>query len=286
MLRDKRETKSNFLSLFLKEPLLLGKMHTIFENSLNIKFPIGLVHIGKVGMALSSFGCVIEPEDFQKIHDHSQVGDIVRFKNGEMFLYTQKEVIKIAFDQFVTKDLTIPRLELSAQELKGNLLYQLLEETFASLSLEIGLPVNDAISKGLCSLSEPYLQEKDSIDKKIIRLLIGRGIGLTPSGDDILIGYTFARMLFQKADGWQQKVANALQEVKTTAISEAYFNALLHEIINENFLHLVQLFDEKDRNKINNELQVLKRFGHTSGTDTLYGFTIGLQYVQKEMERL
>ena len=134
-------------------------------------------------------------------------------------------------------------------------------------------------------MTDPQLKAKELKDEEIIRLLIGRGIGLTPSGDDILIGYTFARVLFQKKEEWQSKLADTLQKVKTTAISEAYFNALLHGSINENFLHLARLFAEKDREKINDELQNLKRFGHTSGTDTLYGFTLGLQYVQREMER-
>ena len=285
MIRNKRETKSNFLSLYLKESLQLGKVHSIFENSLNIQFPVGLVHVGQIGMPLSPFGCLIEPKDFQKIHDQCQLGDIVRFKQGQLFLYTQKEVIKIALDQFEMRDLTIPKLEITAQELKENLLYQMLEEAIFSLSIETGLPLNETIKKGLQSLTDPQLKAKELKDEEIIRLLIGRGIGLTPSGDDILIGYTFARVLFQKKEEWQSKLADTLQKVKTTAISEAYFNALLHGSINENFLHLARLFAEKDREKINDELQNLKRFGHTSGTDTLYGFTLGLQYVQREMER-
>lgn len=285
MIRNKRETKSNFLSLYLKEPLQLGKVHSIFENSLNIQFPVGLVHMGQIGMPLSPFGCLIEPKDFQKIHDQCQLGDIVRFKQGQFFLYTQKEVITIALDQFEMRDLSIPKLELSAQELKENLLYQMLEEAFFSLSIEIGLPLNETIKKGLQSLTEPQLKAKELNDEEIIRLLIGRGIGLTPSGDDILIGYTFARVLFQKTEEWQSKLADTLKKIKTTAISEAYFNTLLHGSTNENFLHLAQLFTEKDCEKINVELQALKRFGHTSGTDTLYGFTLGLQYVQKETER-
>jgi len=282
MIRNKRETKSNFLSLYLQGPLQLGKVHTIFENSLNIQFPVGLVHVGQTGMGLSPFGCLIEPKDFQRIHALSQLGDIVRFKQGQLFLYTQDEVIKIALNQFEVIDLTIPKIELSAQDLKGNLLYHLLEKAFFSLSIETGLPLNVTIKEGLQSLSEPNIKDKKLTDEEIIRLLIGRGIGLTPSGDDILIGYTFARVLFQKADEWKSKLAEALQEIKTTAISEAYFNALLHGSINENFLHLAQLFYENDRKKISNELQKLKQFGHTSGTDTLYGFALGLQYIQRE----
>lgn len=285
MIRNQRETKSNFLSLYLQGPLQLGKVHTIFGNSLNIQFPVGLVHIGQTGMALSPFGCLIEPKDFQRIHALSQLGDIVRFKQGQLFLYTQDEVIKIALNQFEVIDLTIPKIELSAQDLKGNLLYYLLEEAFFSLSIETGLPLNETIKEGLQSLSEPHMKDKKLTDEEIIRLLIGRGIGLTPSGDDILIGYTFARVLFQKADNWKSKLAEVLQEIKTTAISEAYFNALLHGSINENFLHLAQLFYEHDRKKISNELQKLKQFGHTSGTDTLYGFALGLQYIQRETEK-
>lgn len=285
MISNKRETKSNFLSLFLQGSLQLGKVHTIFDNSLNIQFPVGLVHIGQTGMALSPFGCLIEPKDFQRIHALSQLGDVVRFKQGQLFLYTQDEVIKIALNQFEAIDLTIPKIELSAQDLKGNLLYLLLEEAFFSLSIETGLPLNKIIKEGLQSLSEPNIKDEKLTDEEIIRLLIGRGIGLTPSGDDILIGYTFARLLFQKADSWQLKLSSTLQETKTTAISEAYFNALLHGSINENFLHLAQLFYERDRKKISNELQKLKQFGHTSGTDTLYGFALGLQYIQRETEK-
>lgn len=285
MISNKRETKSNFLSLYLQGSLQLGKVHTIFDNSLNIQFPVGLVHIGQTGMALSPFGCLIEPKDFQRIRALSQLGDIVRFKQGQLFLYTQDEVIKISLNQFEVIDLIIPKIELSPQDLTGNLLYHLLEETLFSLSIETGLPLNETIKEGLQSLSEPHMKDKKMTDEEIIRLLIGRGIGLTPSGDDILIGYTFARLLFQKADNWQLKLSFALQEIKTTAISEAYFNALLHGSINENFLHLVQLFYERDRKKISNELQKLKQFGHTSGTDTLYGFALGLQYIQRETEK-
>lgn len=281
----KGETKSSFLSLYLTKPLQMGHIHTLFDNSLNVQFPSGLVHVGQIGMVLSPFGCLIKPEDYQQLHDQCRPGDLVRFKQGKLYFYTQKAVFTVALDDFEAVDLSIPRLSLSASDLKTNVLYQIFEANSFSLSIETGLPLTDTIKEGIRSLAEPQKEKKNISDDEIIRLLIGRGIGLTPSGDDILIGYTFARMLFQKADQWQEKVAAALQEKKTTAISEAYFAALLNGYINENFLHLVQLFAENDPEKIQQAIQQLKRFGHTSGTDTLYGFALGLQYVQKETER-
>lgn len=284
MTHDRGETKSNFLSLYLKDSLQMGSVHTLFENSLNIQFPFGLVHVGQIGMALSPFGCLIHSRKYRQLYNHCHPGDLVRFKQGKLVFYTQKDVFKIDLDTFAEVDLSIPKLELTAASLEGNILYQVFEETFFSLSIETGLPLTDTIREGLQSLAEPDLDKKRVADEKMIRLLIGRGIGLTPSGDDILIGYTFARVLFQEADNWQEKVASALKEKKTTAISEAYFAALLNGYINENFLSLAQMFTEQDREKIANTIQELKHFGHTSGTDTLYGFALGLKYIQKRSD--
>lgn len=281
MTRNERETKSNFLSLYLKDSLQMGKIHTLFENSLNIEFPFGLVHVGQTGMPLSPFGCLIAPEDYHELFIQCQPGDLVRSKQGKLYFYTQKKVIKVDLGTFEEVDLSIPKLNLSAAELEDNLLYQVVAEVFFSLSIETGLPLTDTIKKGLQILARPDSVNEQLTDETIIRLLIGRGIGLTPSGDDILIGYTFARVLFQEAAEWQKEVALALKEKKTTAISEAYFTALLNGYINENFLYLAQLFTEKDREKIEETINNLKQFGHTSGTDTLYGFALGLQYVQK-----
>lgn len=285
MISNRGETKSNFLSLYLKDSLQMGSIQTLFENSLNVQFPFGLVHVGQTGMVLSPFGCLINSKDYRQLYAQCRPGDLVRFKQGKLYFYTQKDVFKIELDTFEEVDLSIPKVELSTAALKDNLLYQVFEEKFFSLSIETGLPLTGTIKKGLQALTESQVEKKILSDEKVIRLLIGRGIGLTPSGDDILIGYTFARVLFQQADEWQEKIAWALKEKKTTAISEAYFAALLNGYINENFLSLVQLFTEKDQEKIQNKIQDLKRFGHTSGTDTLYGFALGLRYVQKETER-
>lgn len=284
MTSNRGETKSNFLSLYLKGSLQMGNIQTLFENSLNVQFPFGLVHVGQTGMVLSPFGCLISSKDYRQLYAQCRPGDLVRFKQGKLYFYTQKGVFKIELDTFEEVDLSIPKVELSTAALKDNLLYQVFEETFFSLSIETGLPLTDTIKDGLQALTEPKVKEKLLSDETVIRLLIGRGIGLTPSGDDILIGYTFARVLFQRTDEWQEKIASALKEKKTTAISVAYFAALLNGYINENFLSLAQLFTENDRENIQNKIQELKRFGHTSGTDTLYGFALGLRYIKRNGE--
>lgn len=276
-----RETKSNFLSLYFKDSLQVGNIHTLFENSLNIQFSFGLVHIGQIGMPLSPFGCLIHTRAYRQLYDQCQPGDLVRYKQGKLYFYTRKDIIKVELDTFDEIDLSIPKLNFPTADLEKSLFYQIFEETFFSLSIETGLPLTEAIKEGLISLTEPDAADKRSSEEAVIRMLIGRGIGLTPSGDDILIGYTFARALFQKVDDWQGKLLTALQEKKTTAISEAYFSALLKGYINENFLYLAALVKETDREKIEDTIQTLKRFGHTSGTDTLYGFALGLRYVQK-----
>lgn len=276
------ETKSSFLSLYLKDSLQMGKVHTLFKNSLNIEFPVGLIHVGQIGMPLSPFGCLIKPEAYKQLYAHCQPGDLVRFKNGKLVFYTQSSVLEIELDTFLEINLSIPTLTITSSELKSNLFYQTIEKAKYHFLLETGLPMTDRIRDGLLSLTEVQEDKKKVQDEEMIRLLIGRGIGLTPSGDDILIGYTFARTLFNKAKRWKKKVDAALKEKKTTAISEAYFKCLLEGYINENFLHLTQLFTINDEKKITNEIDALKQFGHTSGIDTLYGFALGLQYVQKE----
>jgi len=103
--------------------------------------------------------------------------------------------------------------------------------------------------------------------------LLGRGLGLTPSGDDFLVG-----MLAVMS---QQSLANqVLQQAQcknaTGVVSRGFFNAaaqrhfnediclMLHAAINSDAARLLRLFDR------------IKKQGHSSGLDLLAGVQFGL----------
>lgn len=62
MVREIRHgMKSNFLSrVFSKEEM--GTVHSVFNNSLNLKFGGQLIHIGKEKEGVSAFGLVLKDD--------------------------------------------------------------------------------------------------------------------------------------------------------------------------------------------------------------------------------
>ena len=120
------------------------------------------------------------------------------------------------------------------------------------------------------------------INSRIISFFSGRGKGLTPSGDDILIGFTLALMTFYKYDNWISALEEGITKNPTTMISAAYLRALLEGYTSEDFIQLVKLIDEEHIDVIEETIKKVQSFGHTSGNDTLFGFSIGLRFLTSQ----
>ena len=130
------------------------------------------------------------------------------------------------------------------------------------------------------------LEKVSSFDEEqtieTISYLIGRGDGLTPSGDDILLGYTMVRQVFIPIDSFIDLLFQELKKTNTTAISQAYYDGLFAGYVNSLFHTLLSLIDSDSNEVIKNLISLITRYGHTSGYDTLYGCYLGLKSLKSD----
>jgi hypothetical protein len=270
-----REVKSNMLPLYLKHQSL-GKVHSKFKKGLNVQFSDILIYISCVGAPLSAFGLNIEEKRLKQILDSTRIDDIVANTGDKLVFYSVNEIISIDLKNVDQVDLTLPKIRCSRRELPYTRLYNYL----ANIKFEqfIGVELDEITCKYVDLLLSSSKIDLD-INSIIIRFFCGRGKGLTPSGDDILTGFTLALIIFDKFDNWIKALKLIVTRKQTTEISMAYLRALIEGYASEYFVQLVQLLDEEDKDVIEETIEKVQSFGHTSGNDTLFGFFLGLKFL-------
>lgn len=110
-----------------------------------------------------------------------------------------------------------------------------------------------------------------------ISYFIGRGKGLTPSGDDLLVGALAADQLLGMLPGdTEGRIRKCLaQDPKpTTTVSAHYLACALDGLYNEPIHRLLQVLRQESEEKAIAEcIKQIMAIGHTSGMDMLTGLT-------------
>lgn len=272
-----REAMSNLVPLYLKE-FSVGNVHSKFNNGLNILIEEYLIYIGRCGTPVAAFGLKIADETLQQLLNLVKIGDLVVNKRGKFIFYSDSGVITVCYEELAEIDVRLPGVTCSVKAIPDSLLYQ----SLAVIEFEqfIGLELDEKTAEYVGLLVHCDKEER-TVNSQIINFFTGRGQGLTPSGDDILLGFTLAIMPFGQFNAWKKALAMEVTDDKTTLISVAYLRALLAGYASEQFIRLVKLMDSTERHAIATAIDEARSFGHTSGNDTLFGFFLGLQYLIK-----
>lgn len=104
--------------------------------------------------------------------------------------------------------------------------------------------------------------------------IIGRGLGLTPSGDDVLIGIILILNILNEKDKLN-KIINVADLTRTNKISKKFLEFAFKGYFSDSILKLLK---EKD---IEKTIEEILKTGHTSGADTLLGIYYAINYFQK-----
>ncbi|GMA98897.1 DUF2877 domain-containing protein [Pelosinus sp. IPA-1] len=277
-LKHNREVKSNLLPLYLKNHRV-GKVHSKFNNGLNVQFDDALIYVGGGGSPLSAFGLNIEEEKLNAILTSVRIDDMVVNKDDKLIFYSVDGTINIYYKEIEKVDLTLPKIKCNINEIPNTGLYNYLK----NIEFEkcIGINLDEETSKHVDLLLNSDKADWN-INVMIIRFFVGRGKGLTPSGDDILIGFTLALMMFGKFNSWRNALEAEVTRDRTTMISVAYLSALLVGYASESFIRLVKLIDDVEMEKIEKTIKEVQSFGHTSGNDTLFGLLLGLKFLRNQ----
>ncbi|MFC0226726.1 DUF2877 domain-containing protein [Serratia aquatilis] len=110
--------------------------------------------------------------------------------------------------------------------------------------------------------------------EQVIHSLIGLGIGLTPSGDDYLVGLSVILMLpGHPARKYRETFLNALRKAreKTTLLSAITLEAAINQRYRQVIGDLIGKIVRDDRYLIIHTINEIKKVGSSSGCDMLFG---------------
>lgn len=251
-----------------------GKIHSLFNQSFNIGFEEDLVHVGRAGGQLSSFGMLLSYTEMDAILPNLAAGDLVKVQGTMLMLYaTYGPVIQLDTARLQVVDLALRPVMLTPQRLA--LVREALEQ--AEDEAQLGLALGEQDWQHLNALVREDVRSEAF--QQAARYLVGRGKGLTPSGDDILLGFFLVLKLFGQESG----LTGALLEFatqSTTSISVAYLKSLMTGYVSEYFLSFCQAAALEDLDGLRSAIEKIKTIGSTSGYDSLMGMSLGIRKLE------
>ncbi|MBP1047047.1 DUF2877 domain-containing protein [Enterococcus sp. BWM-S5] len=254
----------------------MGKVHSVFQHSFNIKVSGQLINISSYPDYLSGFGIYIPDFLFQEVYPYIQQGNIVKIVNEELSVYSLTGVRSISLSEVEVVSLNITCFTIQQTQLSQ--LTKMLEA--CHLEKTIGLEYDSKAmevfgwlrhAEGMCSSADW---------QEVLTYLIGRGKGLTPSGDDILTAYL--SILYLVGDPQAEVLASALtnHELSTTDISNAYIISSIHGYVNSLVYQLfLDLQNQESIEVLESAVERIREIGHSSGTDLCFGLLLGLQKI-------
>lgn len=245
--QEYKEEKSHYLTPFFKENHV-GVVHSKFNHSLNITLGKQLVHVSDTLEPLSAFGIKITDEKIHSLLKIVEIGEFVSCQNQVLTFYNSLNKIALVIElEFLTEtNLKLMPLEDFPKRMEETVFFKKLMNV--PVQMQTGLPMSAKTTEYLKQLRF-YPAHVLTVDEQslIINHFLGRGIGLTPSGDDFLIGYTSLLILFNQQHEWLELLRQLIRIGKTTDISLAYLNCLLEGVVNENIKEFLDLLYSEDQ---------------------------------------
>ncbi|WP_144511514.1 DUF2877 domain-containing protein [Bacillus sp. FJAT-22090] len=275
-------------------PLLLynnkvGHVHSRFANGFNIKMGDSLVFIGNNKNGFLPFGIHLREEDTLNAVSFVNNGDPVTWNNR-------------------TNSIELPRVTISVEkgktfknELANLKSVSIFKDSFEKFSLQLmeiedrtGLDISfkellykiHATNEQNWVGAEPYLimlieaatSCDESLIEKVLRYFLGRGQGLTPSGDDMIVGLlAFDAISPILSTCFYEKVSELIEgESITTDVAREYLRYALKQEYSSTVSNMVNVLAEGNASHFEKAFHDLIGVGHSSGMDTILGILIGM----------
>lgn len=270
-------TLSGVMSSSLPQPLSRsrnGKIHSLFNQSFNIGFEEDLVHVGRAGGQLSSFGMILSNTEMDALLPNLAAGDLVKVNGAALAIYpTYGPVIQLDTARLQVVDLALRPVMLTPQRLA--LVREALRQ--AEDEAQLGLALGEQDWQQLNALVRADVRSEAF--QQAARYLVGRGKGLTPSGDDILLGFFLVLKLFGQDAGLTRPLLDFAGQ-STTAISAAYLKDLANGFVSEYFQAFCQAVALEYSDGLRSAIDKIKTIGSTSGYDSLMGMSLGIRKLE------
>lgn len=253
----------------LRAPLM-GHVHSVFNTSFNVELDGALVHVGRDADAFSCTSITIPAGEMPLVLDGLKPGQVVTVRNDYLRLYRSDGTVSIDLQGAEPVNCSVPHL-FDVESARWALSW-LGERRLRERS---GLPPSAETMRALTGLREGTSSRRIA---EHVRYLCGRGLGLTPSGDDVLLGYACARSAFGQATGLVDLLAKE-STGRTTPVACSYVEAFSRGGVNPVYRDLLLAARNRDAAAFGDAATSIEHIGSTSGVDALLGLSIGFSYV-------
>jgi len=252
-------------------------VHSLFESGFNIKVNEFLCFIGNRQNTKLPYGILLKERPIPSLLELLDGRKVSFVWNKEKSQLVAEEItIELKgckyFSSFLNQR---PHINSRCyfELLKDNINMNL--ETGLGLSLSQLLNEENVRRDILCSSFKS--KDKDYIRSALLKW-IGYGIGLTPSGDDFLVGILFTNAIYNiLSQEFLEEVKKLVkEEIYTTDISTQYYISAFENCYNDALLDMYQALITSDKKMVRRSIDKILQFGHTSGSDMMAGILVGL----------
>lgn len=252
------------------------KIHSRFNNGVNLDVGEGLSFIGVGNKNIPPLGVVLKNnpnKDFKGI-------------NSEYFYWNDRfkklESNEIIID-FRDADVIDNRLMCKPTNIDFDHLAILLEVGYNKMITGFGKEVRELsnlkedLTKDLCS----KFNSSNSLDiQKTLKKWIGRGMGLTPSGDDFLQGILYINEITPILGDVFVEELKSLIDIGgyTTDISINYYKCAFQKMYSSTLINLYNAIKSVNTIETRRYIDELLELGNTSGADILSGILTGINF--------
>lgn len=273
---------SHFLNL-LNQPKMTGKVEQVFNKAINVSIDNSLFTLLSCQLDNAPNSCRIINKDFA----------LLQIKSGDHFYLLDKEILigeRYSLSFSLCKKWQQPRIvfcpdKIKQQSYQSFLLAQLNTVDFILSNDNSSLFNYQGENIFYLSSSVKLTQLRISLINLLktkqhenlvsaINQLVGLGIGLTPSGDDYLVGLmAFLLLENHPAHSFYPEFYQGIAQSKdrTTPISAITLEKALKHEYRENMHQLIQSLVDADETEIYSQFLEVFNIGSSSGSDMLFG---------------
>jgi hypothetical protein len=287
-------------------PLLLkkyksGYVHSKFSNGMNIRMGDCLLFIGTTKNGHLPFGIHMHKQTIQQLIDGIKEFSSVTWNDESEQLSFENNLIvsfnkAIPYKNYVkkligSKKTLIPYLaefaavlnnhaESTGLDLNIKQFLYLEDETDGQVSFQ----ADNETGKQVCALINAVFSSDRQEIEKVVRYFLGRGKGLTPSGDDHIVGLLAIHTITEAFHPIFLETVKDLieQESLTTDISKEYLSYALKGEFSSSVANVMNDLTVNNRQvDLEKHLLSLMSMGHSSGVDTAFGMLIGIAAMRR-----
>lgn len=261
----------------------------VFENACNLLAEDGeILSLVTTGVGDGPFNIVLAPINFR---DHATNATTVRIEHEQIRIGELEIVLAPAQIWEPRFDWESLRGRQDSLSISASILEKVLDEiapveSFAQLLRPKENSVREIEAQILLTAHEPahtLLEGLLNLDEELCRAsarkLAGLGAGLTPDGDDFMMGCMLALWARWAGEGVDETVSWVSSEAipRTTRIAAAWLQAASRGECSVGWHDLLQAMLAENDENIRSAARAIIQQGHTSGASALAGFTVVLR---------